>query len=182
MSTSIKTGVYLQQIETPQDVQVIVKLIRAGEYLDKTMEHFADVLVNAPTVTLLITDDGKTLQLDLDPWSDINVTPDNCIDEKDRAALTELAFAFYQQQIIAPEGIAYLYRAPEASSEFRVDVELFDIDEDDHQLYSRVVFETTSTDSGLSFQGSERNPRTGQLFDYGTALNELLKAFIKLKL
>jgi hypothetical protein len=182
MSTPIKTGAYLQQIETPQDVQVIVKLIRADKHPDKTMEQFADILASAPTVTLHIKDGGKTLKLDLDPKSDINVTPDNCIDEKDNALLTDVALAFYQQQIIVPEGIAYLYRLPAEPPELRVDVEVFDIDEDDHQLYSRVVFETKSADAGLSFEGSERNPLTGQVFDYGAALNELLKAFIKLKL
>jgi hypothetical protein len=182
MSTPIKTGAYLQQIETPEDVQVVIKLIRAGEYLNKTMGQFADALETAPSVTLHIKDDGKTLKLDFDPWSDINVTPDNSIDEKDNAALTELALAFYHQQIIAPEGIAYLYRLPAEPPELRVDVEVFDIDEEDHQLYSLGVYETKSADSGSPFEGSERNPDTGQVFDYGTALNELLKTFIKLKL
>jgi hypothetical protein len=182
MSTPIKTGAYLQQIETPEDVQVVIKLIRAGECPSKTMEQFADALAIAPSVTLHIKDDGKTLKLDFDPCSDINVIPDNSIDEKDITALTQLALAFYHQQIIVPEGIAYLYRLPAEPPELRVDVEVFDIDEDDHQLYSRVVFETKSADAGLSFEGSERNPLTGQVFDYGAALNELLKAFIKLKL
>ena len=182
MSTPIKTGAYLQQIETPEDVQVVIRLIRAGEYPNKTMEQFADVLASAPSMTLHIKDDGKTSTLDFDPWSDINVIPDNSIDEKDIAALTQLALAFYHQQIIAPEGIAYLYRLPAEPPELRVDVEVFDIDEEDHQLYSLGVYETKSADSGSPFKGSERNPETGQVFDYGTALNELLKAFIKLKL
>ena len=182
MSTPIKTGAYLQQIETPEDVQVVIKLIRAGEYPNKTMEQFADVLASAPSMTLHIKDDGKISTLDFDPWSDINVIPDNSIDEKDIAALTQLALAFYHQQIIAPEGIAYLYRLPAEPPERRVDVEVFDIDEEDHQLYSLGVYETKSADSGSPFKGSERNPETGQVFDYGTALNELLKAFIKLKL
>lgn len=182
MSTPIKTGVYLQQIDTSVNVQVIIKLIRAGNYPSKTMEQFAEILVDAPTVTLHIKDGGKILKLDFNPWSDTNVTPDNYIDEKDNAVLTNLALAFYQQQIISPEGIAYLYRLPAESPELRVDVEVFDIDEDDHQLYSRVVLETRSADSGSSFEGRESNPLTGQVFDYGDALNELLKAFIKLKL
>ncbi|MNM83616.1 hypothetical protein D3C81_956790 [compost metagenome] len=182
MSTPIKTGVYLQQIDTLENAQVIIKLIRAGNYTSKTMEQFADILVGAPTVTLHIKDGGKTLKLDFNPWSDINVTPDNYIDENDNAVLTNLALAFYQQQIIAPEGIAYLCRLPADSPEIRVNVEVFDIDEDDHQLYSRAVFETRSSDSGSSFEGRERNHNTGQVFDYGDALNELLKAFIKLKL
>lgn len=182
MSMLIKTGVYLQQIETSEDKQVIVKLIRADEPPNKTIEQFANVLASAPSVTLHIKDDGKTSKLDFDPWSDINVIPDNSIDEKDIAALTQLALAFYHQQIIAPEGIAYLYRLPTELPKLRVDVEVFDIDEEDHQLYSLGVYETKSADSGSSFEGSERNPETGQVFDYGTALNELLKAFIKLKL
>lgn len=178
MSTLIKTGVYLQQIETTKDVQVIIKLIRAGEYPNKTMEQFAAILAGAPSVTLHIKDEGKTSKLDFDPWSDINVTPDNSIDEKDIAALTQLALAFYHQQIIAPEGIAYLYRLPE----LRVDVEEFEIDEDDHQLYSLGVYETKSANAGSSFEGRKRNPLTGQVFNYGVGLNELLKSFIKLKL
>ena len=182
MSTTIKTGAYLQQIETPEDVQVVIKLIRAGEHPNKTMEQFADVLASVPSMTLHIKDDGKTSKLDFDPWSDINVIPDNSIDEKDIAALTQLALAFYHQQIIAPEGIAYLYSLPAEPPKLRVDVEVFDIDEEDHQLYSLGVYETKSADSGSPFKGSERNPETGQVFDYGTALNELLKAFIKLKL
>jgi hypothetical protein len=182
MSTPIKTGAYLQQIETLEDVQVVIKLVRAGEYPNKTMGQFADALATAPSVTLHIKDDGKTSKLDFDPWSDINVIPDNSIDEKDIAALTQLALAFYHQQIIAPEGIAYLYRLPAEPPKLRVDVEVFDIDEEDHQLYSLGVYETKSADSGSPFEGSERNPETGQVFDYGTALNELLKAFIKLKL
>ena len=52
----------------------------------------------------------------------------------------------------------------------------------DHQLYSLGVYETKSADAGSSFEGSERNPITGQVFDYGAGLNELLKTFIKLKL
>jgi len=179
MSKPIKTGAYLQKIETPEDVQVVIKLIRADEYPNKTMEQFADVLASAPSVTLHIKDDSKTSKLDFDPWSDINVIPDNSIDEKDTAALTQLALAFYHQQIIAPEGIAYLYRLP---AELRVDVEVFDIDEEDHQLYSLGVYETKSADSGSPFEGRERNPETGQVFDYGAELNGLLKAFIKLKL
>ena len=182
MSTPIKTGAYLQQIETPEDVQVVIKLIRAGEHPNKTMEQFADVLASVPSMTLHIKDDGKTSKLDFDPWSDINVIPDNRIDEKDIAALTQLALAFYHQQIIAPEGIAYLYSLPAEPPKLRVDVEVFDIDEEDHQLYSLGVYETKSADSGSPFKGSERNPETGQVIDYGTALNELLKAFIKLKL
>ena len=182
MSTPIKTGAYLQQIETPEDVQVVIKLIRAGEHPNKTMEQFADVLASVPSMTLHIKDDGKTSKLDFDPWSDINVIPDNSIDEKDIAALTQLALAFYHQQIIAPEGIAYLYSLPAEPPKLRVDVEVFDIDEEDHQLYSLGVYETKSADSGSPFKGSERNPETGQVIDYGTALNELLKAFIKLKL
>ena len=182
MSTPIKTGAYLQQIETPEDVQVVIRLIRAGEYPNKTMEQFADVLASAPSMTLHIKDDGKTSTLDFDPWSDINVIPDNSIDEKDIAALTQLALAFYHQQIIAPEGIAYLYRLPAEPPELRVDVEVFDIDEEDHQLHSLGVYETKSADSGSPFEGRERNPVTGQVFDYGPELNGLLKAFIKLKL
>jgi hypothetical protein len=178
MSKPIKTGAYLQKIKTPEDVQVVIKLIRADEYPNKTMEHFADVLASAPSVTLHIKNDN-TSKFDFDPWSDINVTPDNSIDEKDIAALTQLALAFYHQQVIAPEGIAYLYCLP---AELRVDVEVFDIDEEDDQLYSLGVYETKSADSGSPFEGHERNPVTGQVFDYGTALNELLKAFIKLKL
>jgi hypothetical protein len=182
MSTLIKTGVYLQQIEVSEDKQVIVKLIRADEHPNKTMEQFADVLATAPSVTLHIKDHGKTSKLDFDPWSDINVIPDNSIDEKDIAALTQLALAFHHQQIIARESIAYLYRLPAEPPEHRVDVEVFDIDEEDHQLYSLGVYETKSADSGSPFEGSERNPETGKVIDYGTALNELLKAFIKLKL
>lgn len=182
MSMLIKTGVYLQQIETTKGVQVIIKLIRAGEYPNKTMEQFADILASAPSVTLHIKDEGKTSKLDFDPWSDINVTPDNSIDEKDIAALTQLALAFYHQQIIAPEGIAYLYRLPAESPELRVDVEEFEIDEDDHQLYSLGVYETKSANAGSSFEGRKRNPLTGQVFNYGVGLNELLKSFIKLKL
>jgi hypothetical protein len=179
MSKPIKTGAYLQKIKTPEDVQVVIKLIRADEYPNKTMEQFADVLANAPSVTLHIKNDSKTSKFDFDPWSDINVTPDNSIDEKDIAALTQLALAFYHQQVIAPEGIAYLYCLP---AELRVDVEVFDIDEEDDQLYSLGVYETKSADSGSPFEGHERNPVTGQVFDYGAELNGLLKAFIKLKL
>ncbi len=182
ISTLIKTGVYLQQIETYEGKQIIVTLIRADQHPNKTIEQFADVLASVPSVTLHIKDDGKTSKLDFDPWSDINVTPDSSIDENDIAALTNLALAFYHQQIIAPEGIAYLYRLPAEPPKLRVDVEVFDIDEEDHQLYSLGVYETKSVDSGSPFEGSERNPVTGQVFDYGTALNELLKAFIKLKL
>ncbi|WP_448105846.1 hypothetical protein [Pseudomonas azerbaijanoccidentalis] len=182
MSTPIKTGVYLRQIETSKDVQVIVKLIRAGEYPDKTMDQFADVLASAPTVTLYVKDDGETLKLDFDPWSDINVIPDSSIDEKDTAALADLALAFYQQEVIVPDGKAYLYRLAAKPPELRVNVELFDIDEEDHQLYSEGVYETKAADSTSPFEGSQRNPVTGQVFDYGALLNGLLKAFIKLKL
>jgi len=182
MSILIKTGAFLQLIETPKDTQVIIKLIRAGEHPNKTMEQFADVLANAPSVTLHIKDDGKTSTLDFDPWSDIDVIPDNSIDEKDIAALTQLALAFYHQQVITPEGIAYLYRLPAEPPRLRVDIEEFDIDVEDHQLYSLGVYDTRSADSGSPFEGSKRNPETGQMFDYGSALNELLKAFTKLKL
>ncbi|MFV0932535.1 hypothetical protein [Pseudomonas jessenii] len=182
MSMLIKTGAYLQKKETTKGVQVIIKLIRAGEYPNKTMEQFADILASAPSVTLHIKDEGKTSKLDFDPWSDINVTPDNSIDEKDIAALTQLALAFYHQQIIAPEGIAYLYRLSAESPELRVDVEEFEIDEDDHQLYSLGVYETKSANAGSSFEGRKRYPLTGQVFNYGVGLNELLKSFIKLKL
>ncbi|MFU2328296.1 hypothetical protein [Pseudomonas sp. NFX98] len=182
MSTPIKAGVYLRQIETSENVQVVVKLIRTGEYPDKTMDQFAAVLANAPTVTLHIEDYGKTTKLDFDPWSDINVTPDNSTDEKDIAALTQLALAFYDQLVIASDGIVYLYRLPAEPPEFRVAVEEFDIDEDDLQLYSQRVYETKAADSGSPFEVKGRNPLTGQLFDYGTALNGLLQAFIKLKL
>ncbi|WP_338584050.1 hypothetical protein [Pseudomonas sp. MAG733B] len=182
MSTPIKTGVYLRQIETFEDVQVVVKLIRAGEYPDKTMDQFTDVLAIAPSVTLHIEDNGGTSRLDFDPWSDINVTPDNSIDEKDVAALTQLALAFYDQLVIASDGIVYLYRLPAEPPELRVAVEEFDIDEDDHQLYSQRVYETKAADAGSPFEVRGRNPVTGNLFDYGTALNGLLQAFIKLKL
>jgi hypothetical protein len=60
MSKPIKTGAYLQKIKTPEDVQVVIKLIRADEYPNKTMEQFADVLANAPSVTLHIKNDSKT--------------------------------------------------------------------------------------------------------------------------
>ncbi|WP_150671877.1 hypothetical protein [Pseudomonas fluorescens] len=182
MSKPIKTGAYLQKIKTPENVQIVIKPIRADEHPNKTMEQFADVLASAPSVTLHIQNDSKTSKLYFDPWSDINVIPGNSIDEKDIAALTQLALDFYHQQIIAPEGIAYLYCLPAKPPELRVDVETFDIDEDDHQLYSRVVLETKSADAGLSFEGRERNPLTGQVFDYGVELNEMLKSFIKLKL
>ncbi|MGY2187187.1 hypothetical protein [Pseudomonas sp. SDO5591_S426] len=182
MSIPIKTGVYLQQIETTEDVQVVVKLIRAGEYPDKTMDQFADILAIVPSVTLHIEEYGNTTKLDFDPWSDINVTPDNSIDEKDVAALTQLALAFYDQLVIASDGIVYLYHLPTEPPELRVAVEEFDIDEDDHQLYSQRVYETKAADSGSPFEVRGRNPVTGNLFDYGTALNGLLQAFIKLKL
>ncbi|MGA3798801.1 hypothetical protein ACPCYX_13675 [Pseudomonas fluorescens] len=183
MSTLIKTGVCLQKIETSEDKQVVVKLIRADEHPNKTIEQFADILASAPSVTLHIKDDGKTSKLDFDPWSDINVTPDHSIDENDIAAITNIALAFYHQQMIAPEGIGYLYRLPAEPPRLRVGVELFHIDEVDHQLYSLGgVYEAKSADSGSPFEDSESHLETGQEFDVAAALNELLKAFIKLKL
>lgn len=66
--------------------------------------------------------------------------------------------------------------------EFRIGVEISELDEDDQKLYSLDVLETESLDSGSRFQGARRNPLTGQIHDYGTALEALLKAFIKLEL
>lgn len=180
MFTPIKSGVYLRQINTSQDAQVIIKLIRASEYPGQTMGQFVDVLAVAPTVILRIDNDGAS-RLDFDPGSDINVVPGNHIDDNDTAALTDLALAFYQQAFIT-DGVVYVYRLPAESPEIKVNVEVYDVDEEAPQLYYEGVYPTRAVDSNSPFEGRKRNPVTGQELDYGTALNALIQAFINLKL
>lgn len=96
--------------------------------------------------------------------------------------MTDLALAYFHQTIITSEFAGYLYRLPADPPEFRIGVEILELDENDQKFYSYDVLETESLDSGSRFQGARRNPLTGQIYDYGTALEALLKAFIKLEL
>ena len=177
-----KTGVFLQRIETSNDVQIIIKLIRPNNYSDATNQHLPDILTHAPTLTLHVNNHDKTVKLDFDPWSDMNVNSDSSIDEKDIGIVTDLALAYYHQTIITSEFASYLYRLPADPPEFRIGVEILELDEDDQKFYSYDVLETESLDSGSRFQGARRNPQSGTVYEYGTALEALLKAFIKLEL
>jgi hypothetical protein len=96
--------------------------------------------------------------------------------------VTDLALAYFHQTIITPEFAGYLYGLPADPPEFRIGVEILELDENDQKFYSYDVLETESLDSGSRFQGARRNPQTGKVYEYGTALEALLKAFIKLEL
>jgi hypothetical protein len=96
--------------------------------------------------------------------------------------VTDLALAYFHQTIITSEFAGYLYRLPADPPEFRIGVEILELDEGDQKLYSLDVLKTDSLDSGSRFQGARCNPQTGKVYEYGTALEALLKAFIKLEL
>lgn len=175
MSIFIRDGVFLQRVEALDNVHVIIKLIKMGNH---PVTH---AFINAPTLILHLTNNGDILRLDFDPWSDINVTPDQSIDERDLTLITSLAHAYYHQSIIDSEQAGYLYHLPADPPERRVAVEVLAFD-DDQQVYSSDVFETRSLGAGAGFHGIRRNPQTGTPFDYGAELEKVIGAFITLKL
>ncbi|MFY0730874.1 hypothetical protein [Pseudomonas sp. NFX15] len=70
-------------------------------------------------MALNLKDNGRTITLDYDPWSNINVIKENSIDQKDSDAITELAVAYDRQSTIGPEHGAFLrFRARPAASRF----------------------------------------------------------------
>ncbi|SEM64197.1 hypothetical protein SAMN04487857_103373 [Pseudomonas sp. ok272] len=181
MSIFISNGVFLQRVDTPEHVHIIIKLIRITDPSTRAAQLSTHAFSHAPSLILQVDNNGDPVRLDYDPWSAINVTPGNDIDERDIALITDLALAYFQQSIIDSEQAGYLYQLPADPPERRVNVEALEFD-DDQQWYSVDVFETRSPNAGAAFRGIRRNPLTGAQFDYGVLLEKLIGAFIKLKL
>jgi hypothetical protein len=185
MWTPGDTGVFLQRVETPESNKVIIRLVR---------EQGAGLYTNITAMALHITAATEEYKLDYDPWSDINVIPDNNIDEKDVGAITQLALAFYRQPVIDPGYGAFLSLEPEdlvdifdpdkpvgpvPPQKIGVQIEVLDMEGGDE---SEVDYFLTalSVDDGESFTVRRINPYTGVVRVQG--LDDLIKSFINLKL
>jgi hypothetical protein len=179
------TGVFLQRVETPESNKVIIKLVR---------EQSVGVYTNVTTMALHKKIGAEEYTLDYDPWSDVNVIPDNNIDEKDVDAITQLALAFYRQPVVdvgygiflslEPEDLVDIFDPdkpvqPVPPQRIGVQIEVLDMEDGD---VSAVDYFLTalSVDDGASFTVRRINPYTGIVRIQG--LDDLLKSFIKLKL
>jgi hypothetical protein len=194
MWTPGDTGVFLQRIETPEVNKVIIKLVRKQSG-DNANQQSSDLYTNLTTMALHIKVEGvEEYKLDYDPWSDINVTPDQSIDEKDIDAITKLALAFYRQPVIDPGYGAFLSLEPEdlvdifdpdkpvgpvPPQKIGVQIEVLDMEGGDE---SEVDYFLTalSVDDGERFTVRRINPYTGVVRVQG--LDDLIKSFINLKL
>jgi hypothetical protein len=179
------TGVFLQRVETPEVNKVIIRLVR---------EQSAGLYTNVTTMALHITAGTEEYKLDYDPWSDVDVIPDNSIDEKDVGAITQLALAFYRQPVIDPGYGVFLTLEPEdlvdifdpdkpvepvPPQRIGVQIEVLDMEDGDESEFDYALT-ALSVDDGASFIVRRINPYTGIVRIQG--LDDLLKSFIKLKL
>lgn len=180
MSTSDSRSLFLRRVETSTHVMIILKIVRgvANHY---NISHQPYVLPDDSIhFTLHINKDNGALKLDYDPWSDINVIPDNSIDQKDIDAITDLAFAYAQQTTIAHDEFALLSLtgAQQASFQVRVDV----LTEEEDQLWlDDAYFNASTIDNGASFI-VRFTQRAHHTVVEAPDLERLLRTFIKLKL
>ncbi|KPG99421.1 hypothetical protein AEQ67_09795 [Pseudomonas sp. RIT-PI-q] len=185
MWTPGDTGVFLQRVETPESNKIIIRLVR---------EQGAGLYTNITTMALHITAGTEEHKLDYDPWSDIDVIPDNNIDEKDVDAITQLALAFYRQSVVDVGYGAFLSLEPEdlvdtfdpdkpvgpvPPQRIGVQIEVLDMEDGDESEFDYALT-ALSVDDGASFIVRRIDPYTGIVRIQG--LDDLLKSFIKLKL
>ncbi|CAI8809595.1 DUF4340 domain-containing protein [Pseudomonas sp. IT-P258] len=194
MWTPGDTGVFLQRIETPGIDKVIIKLVRKQSD-DSADQRSFNLYSNVTTMTLHIKPENiEEYRLDYDPWSDINVTPDRSIDDKDIDAITKLALAFYSQPIIAPGDGAFLSLEPEDLVDIfdpdkpiepvpppiiGVQIEVLDMEDSDQPEFDYFMT-ALSVDNGANFKVRRINPHSGIFYVPG--MDDLVKSFIKLKL
>ncbi|MFO3798097.1 MAG: hypothetical protein ACK8QZ_12620, partial [Anaerolineales bacterium] len=164
------SGVFLQRIETADDVKIIIKLSRID----------ADSTANTTDLTLHINEKENSFKLNYDPWSDINVIPDGSIDERDLKAITDLAIAFYRQTTIDPQLAVFLSPIDNHPGVLRVRIGLLELDEGELSPLG-YFFTASSVDDGVSFKIFRVTHHGGSHPEDDTDLESMTKAFIKMK-
>jgi hypothetical protein len=178
MSDLLTSGIYLQKIEEVDDIQIKIFIMRN---VDTLVSAQIDYFKNSTPLTLHIKDEGRALKLDFDPWSDINVTPDSSIDQKDIDAITALALAYYHQSTIGLENAAYL-RHLSTGELNQIVIEMWDAGEHPHPLSIFDAFDAIKRKDDPNFYITKFDEETRDRIEVGDDLQSLAHAFIKLKL
>lgn len=190
------TGVFLHHIDAPKSDNVVIKLVR--EQSDDIAHRYStDRFSKTTTMTLHVkNDDTKEYTLNYDSWSDINVIPDGSIDDKDLNAITQLGLAFYHQSAISSDQAAFLFLDPEdlvevfdpampigpiTPSTLSVRMQVLDMDDNEEPEVIYYV-SALSFDEGASFDLKKRYGGDHRDYEPAPGLEDLVKAFIKLKL
>lgn len=167
------TGVFLQRIETPESNRIILNIFR---------KPINETHVTATVMALHFNPNNpEDYTLHFDPWSDINVVPDGSIDEKDTNALTRLALDFRDQTEISSDFGVFLAAISVDDERLLVRIEVLDL-EDNEQPVFYYFLDATSRDEGENFTIKRVNPHSGPTDEETPGLENLTKAFIKLKL
>ncbi|MGF6202655.1 hypothetical protein QF012_004700 [Pseudomonas laurylsulfatiphila] len=179
------TGIYLQRVETSESNEIIIKIVRVSA-----------AGVNFTNFTLHISTDADEYNLDFDPWSNMNVTPDNNIDEKDIELITQLGLAFFRQPIIGFDNGIFMYPGPEdlvdifdpdkpippiPPQTIWVRMEVLDIEDDEGPTFNYLI-NARSFDQGMNFVITRIYPSSAPSYGDTPELEELAKAFLRLKL
>ena len=170
------TGVFLQRIETPESNKIILKILRKsssagdGDHADETT-----------TVLHFNPGDNEDYTLQFDPWSDINVVPDGSVDEKDISAITQLALEFRDQTAISSDYGVFLSVFPVVDRRLVVQIRLLDLEEDEQPKYGDRL-SAVSFDGGKSFSVKRVDPHSSPAVEEIPGLENLIKAFTKLRL
>ncbi|CAG8873514.1 hypothetical protein PS726_01949 [Pseudomonas fluorescens] len=179
MSAFLTSGVYLQRVESLDETQITLSIIRN---IDRTTSSQVDYFKDSTPMILHVRENGRSLTLDFDPWSDINVTSDNHIDQKDIDALTLLGAAYYHQSTIGPENGAFLRFLSTDAPYFRVIIEKWELSEPPRPLNTFFAFDTEIFEAGSPFEITTDEPETGYQVRVGDDLQNLAKAFTQLTL
>ena len=171
-------GVLLQRIDSPENHTVLIKLVRENKSAGQQHEDRFNAIT---AMTLHINNETKQHKLEFDPWSDINVIPDGSIDEKDINAITQLALAFYHQKEVEPDVGIFLALIPVDTPRRLVRIEILDVEDNEQPVFDYFL-NATSFDEGANFVVRRVNPHTGPSNEDSPGLEDLAKAFFKLKI
>ena len=170
------TGVFLQRIETPESNKIVLKILRKP-----SGAGYADLAEETVTVLNFNPNDTEEYSLQFDPWSDINVVADGSIDEKDINVITRLALEFRDQTAISSDSGVFLEVTPVEDKRLLVLVSVLDLEDFERPEFNYRL-NATSSDKGESFSVRRINPDSDPAVNETPGLENLIKAFIKLRL